>query len=195
VLVEGKPAIAWQSPIASLDGKRFVNFSRSTTPGGSLAADWAQTLALSECEDRALSLGLIDGRPAVSFCSVSPADETASFLHSSSVDGALIADWSAVKIGASGNGGYNSRLAVIDGVPQLSFSIDSGVSSQLGIRLAESSSPDGALETDWLSQDQVTEPSQMQEGVTEHDLAVIDGYPALVFFDAQAKELIYAIRF
>ncbi|MCC7476828.1 hypothetical protein IT575_00085 [bacterium] len=194
LLVQGLPAIAWNSSIGSLSG-RFVNFARSSTAAGSVEGDWEQTLALAECEDRGLSLALIDGRPAISFCAVNPAANTPSFLRSSSADGALLADWLAVKVGTSAEGGFNSRLAVIDGVPQMSFSRDFGADSQLALKLAESSSADGGLETDWLSQDQVTEPSQMAGGLTEHDMAVIDGYQALVFFDSTASQLTYAIRF
>ncbi len=194
-VVDGKPAIAWQSVIDSLDAKRFVNFAHSASSGGTSASDWDVTLALQECIDRQLCLALVNGRPAIGFGAKLPVDNTATYLHSSSAGGVNSDDWAAVKIGASGEGGFNSELGVIDGLPVLSYSRDIGSDSQIGLRLAESSSADGALVNDWLSQDQVTDPNQMQDGSTDHDLAVIDGYPALVFFDQQSGIVTYTIRF
>ncbi len=195
-LIGGKPAIAWVARTQNSD-PFSLRFSSSLTAGGTQISDWQHVVVSGNVTDSLsrVSLAVLDGQPSISYWRNDSAAggeaETLGLAQSSSADGLNAGDWLNFTIDPTGSAGEVTRLEVVDGLPMLLYR--KNVPGNFLV-LAESSTAAGSLPADWSSSE-VANGIEDGFGAQGFDMADVNGYPALVYFDGNNGEVVYAIRF
>lgn len=128
------------------------------------------------------SLALIDGRPAISYCDTT--DKNLRYAFSSSPLGASSTDWNIVSLPGSTEGDKTS-LAFVDGSPAVAYRS----SPYNDLAYVRSTTPGGWNAGDWQM---VTIDNAGATGYLP-SLAVVDGRPAIAYFNKSGSALMYAL--
>jgi PKD repeat protein len=174
--IGGRAAIVYELP----DKPDFYAFSQG---GDGLAIeDWL----FSEMPDSDIvsnHRSMVDVLGAPALCEIAPfAPDGVRFTRSLTADGGALSDWQVLPLLDSfGGTNTSTSIAVIDGRPFMLL-------GQKGLPLLfESSTPSGAAEVDWSSEE-FDEPVDRCSAVID-----VHGYPAFLYRDTTATT--YAIRF
>jgi hypothetical protein len=160
-MVGGVPAIAYQSPNTG-----EILYAWAADPSG---VTWNVTSidgSLGGYRQHP-SLAEVNGKPAIAFYNQTDGDLRYAYLSGS--DPSLPADWAIVDVEVTGDVGKNPSLAVISGIPAVSY--DDGLG---GVRYAFALDSAGV---NW------TAPQPVGNGRSS-SLAEISGQPAISFYDA-----------
>jgi hypothetical protein len=148
-VVNGHPALAYS---ANSD----ISYCRATSRDGGQLDDWDNRVVIQHehVYGKGLSLAIIGGHPALSFCRSVAGGNILCYVRSTTASGAAAGNWvnvredlAAAGVGFSGNNGQCSSLSEVGGTPAISF-VDAG-GHVLGY--AHSADVDGAPGS-WLAQ-------------------------------------------
>ncbi len=175
--VNGKPAISYYD-----GGLSDLKFACSSTASGASAADWT-CMTLDSAGGQSSSLCVVAGNPAIAhYDSVS---QDLRYRRSTTVSGASASDWSqSVVIDSAGSVGNHCSLAVVNGVPAISYAdSDNG-----DLKYAFSSTSTGAQAADWSNL--VVDNTG---GGQYSSLTLVGGKPAISYYNFGNEKLMYAI--
>lgn len=187
--IEGNPAIAWYD--SATGGGLALNYARSSTVNGANQADWQQLEVTSVGPgtiDGGLELLAAAGHPVISFASFG--SDGPGFAFSSSALGLQASDWDSLDLEPA-TGAVHPALALVDGLPRMLFDRRTGAQE---LHLASSLTADGSELADWSTQN-ASAGHTLNLNSLDSDLAEVNGYPAVVFFDSATSEVIYAVLF
>lgn len=181
--VDGNPAISYDD-----HDNGCLKYVRSTTSEGNHGEDWTGIVVV-DSENHAghdSSLAVVNGKPAIAYTWYEQGvyDHKLRYAVSSTTTGSAAGDWTVVTVDNSSETGYNPSLAVVDGCPAISYHND--VAGCL--MYARSTTSSGASASDWT---QLIEVDVGNTGWYSW-LAVIDGNPAISYYDVTNSALKYA---
>jgi hypothetical protein len=198
VTVDSSARVGWHSSLVVVDGNPAISYydltndvlkyARSTTPSGGELADWSQIVVADSDQytGNYSSMAVVDGQPAISYYERSGDDLR--FIRSTTSTGAMAADWSQkVTVHDTGNVGEYTSLAVISGMPAISY-YDVDNSSLRYIRSINATGEDAAA---WPVQPETVDDSGNVGAST--CLVEIGGRPAISYYDYTNGDLKYAI--
>lgn len=185
-VISGKPAIAYQ--VNGIGPSYWgMRYARSTTSTGSEAADWSQNIRLSNNYDLTPKLAEIGGQPAI-VSDLIGAQTDVFFWRSNTSSGANPADWYgpvSVYTGIVDPSRPRPTLVEVEGNPAISF-FEPWEGNLMYVR---STTPTGGMSGDWSNV--ITVDTGDDVGYS-HSLAIVDGNPAISYFDAGTTALKYA---
>ena len=126
------------------------------------------------------SQAIVDGKPAISYYDSSDLK----YAINSAADGS--GAWSTVTVDSTGNVGLFTSLAVVDGKPAISY-YDF---TNLDLKYAYAGTVTGGAAGDWTK---IAVDSTGDVGLFT-SLAVVDGKPAISYYDSNNRDLKYAIN-
>lgn len=172
--VNGNPALAFQTSAGTL------MYAYSTN-----AFDVSTKVLLTTEDTSYASLAVIDGNPGI--CFVDDTTQTLSYIRATTATGENPADWvAAVTVDSDFLAGQYNSLAEVDGHPAISYSHYTD-SEHTDLAYVRSTTTTGANASDWT--EKVTVDGFGVSGYTS--LAIVDGNPAISYFEAGGKDLKY----
>jgi len=180
-LVGDHPALAYWNSAA-----RDLCYARSATPTGDSASDWVKVTVDSTGEVGSdASLAVVAGRPAISYYDADHAD--LKYARATTITGTGAGDWTQlVSVDGADDVGRSTSLAVIDGGPAISYRDDTNTA----LKYARATSATGASASDWTQF--VIVDTAINVGHYS-SLAVVDGRPAISYYDMGNTALKYAL--
>ena len=128
------------------------------------------------------SLKVVDGKPAISYYDLPNRD--LKYAYASTVNGAAVGDWTTITVDSTGTVGEHTSLAVVDGKPAISYYDQTNAD----LKFARNSAADGSGMWTTITVDGIG-------GITVGEytsLAVVDGKPAISYYDSTNADLKYA---
>jgi len=179
VLDNGFPAIA-----VSDAGASGLVYYVSSTKTGSQASDWSNPVLVDSTATAGdyLSLAVINGVPAISYYESVGGDLL--YAVSDSADGKFADDWTSVTVDSTGDVGLYTSLFEVDGSPAISYY--DGTNTDL--KYAYASTSTGSSAGDWSDITVVSSTNAVGRGTS---LKVVDGAPAIAYYDFTDKNLLY----
>jgi len=179
--VEGTPAVCFW-----LQGT--LVYSRSATVDGDDPLDWS--VASVDNDDNAghyCSLAVVAGNPAISYHNNPDFNvKNLRYARSTTSTGENSGDWSQkVEIDTGGEVGLYTSLAVVDGNPAIAYAD----LTDKQLKYARSTTETGADQADWS---QIVVVDTGEAGLGYMSLAVVDGNPAISYWDHKTDDLKYA---
>jgi len=176
--IDGRPAISY-----GLSSDAAMAYAYSATPYGTSAQEWQNFEVDSSASTWTTSLQVVDGNPAIAYENSTKANLM--YARSSTPGGQSLSDWSIVTIESDGETGRSPSLAVIDGRPAIAYSRGSIDSSELMYALSTTATGGSAADWDCI-------PLLTCVGEVWNSLALIDGKPAIAYYEDGNSALQYA---
>lgn len=180
-LIDGCPAISY---FDEMDDN--LRYARATTRTGASASDWSQLVIVDSLGHVGWysSLASVDGCPAISY--YDGTNNHLKYARATTSTGASSADWMQVITADSSTGvGSYTSLAVVAGNPAIAYADD----TNHHLKYARATTSTGASTGDWTQI--VTVDSSSYVGWYA-SLAVVDGCPAISYFDDNNDDIKYA---
>ncbi|MBN2083341.1 PKD domain-containing protein, partial [bacterium] len=181
-VVDGCPAISYYD-----NTNKDLKYARATTSTGASASDWSQIVTVESSAGTIglyTSLAVVDGCPAISY--YDSTNDNLKYARATTSTGGSTSGWTQkVVVDYTGDVGRYTSLAVIDGCPAISY-FDS---TNDDLKYARATTGTGASASDWTQI--VTVDSTGNVGFIT-SLAVVDGYPAISYYDQSNQDLKYA---
>jgi len=178
VVVDGCPAISYHD-----DTNHDLKYARATTSTGGIASDWTQIVTVdNENVGFYVSLATVDGCPAISYFEF---NGDLKYARATTSTGSSPGDWVNITVDDGAMMGFFTSLAVVDGCPAISYY--QGPASY-DLRYARATTSTGSFPGDWVK---ITVDSGGYVGY-DTSLAVVDGCPAISYYEATNDDLKYA---
>jgi hypothetical protein len=174
-VVNGHPAISYLD-LTNLD----LKYVRSTDAAGTA---WATPVTVDSTANVGMftSLVVVNGFPAMSYHDITNRD--LKYVRANDVSGA---SWGTpVTVGSTGNTGWHTSMAVVDGFPAIGY-IDSTNSELRYVRATDAAGSTWGTPMTLDSVDMSVDPINQSTS-----LAVVDGHPAISYYDITYGDLKY----
>jgi hypothetical protein len=174
-LVNGNPAISYY-----IWGTNDLKYVRANDAAGS---SWETPVVVDSDGDvgRYTSLALVDGNPAISYTDFDNQD--LKYVRANDANGD---DWGTpVTIDSTGDVGSYTSLAIVNGCPAISYTDW----TNWDLKYARATTSTGGSASDWTQIVTVDSAGSVGESTS---LAVVDGCPAISYYDSSNGDLKYA---
>ena len=140
-----------------------------------------------------ISMLVVNGKPAVAYHESTFTEEfdtlgSLYYMQAEDADGLNWGDAVLVDDGMGDNHGGNPFLAIVNGMPAISYKCEDVDSFDKGLFFVQASDADGSS---WNAPVQVQGPVSGGHGVYDAPLAVIDGFPAILFQSGSPAQVSY----
>ena len=179
-VINGNPAIAFR-----MLGVNDLYYIRASSSTGQTAADWSNPAVLVDTlnPSRLPCLVEVAGQPAIAYTS----SLSLYFVRATANSGNTLADWAKPPLQLEGVAEvqWNIRMAIADGKPAIAW-LDTTNNHAMYLRATTST---GANALDWPSSS--LNVSGGEFAASRLDMAIINGNPAITFFDGNLLGLKY----
>jgi hypothetical protein len=190
-LPDGRPAISyWYENGSTIQSALKFAIAKSANP--KQQSDWTimtiETNTTTASNSRT-SLAVVGGKPAISYFYPGTGLK---YARANVANPSSAGDWVAMPVGGAGNARIYNRLKVMtDGTPVVAFTLFAGTYPNLQNypSLARASSPTPASASDWTVYS-VDTGANSDQGIDA--TALSDGMPAVVYYDNNLFQLIFA---
>jgi hypothetical protein len=185
--VNGRPAVAYHA-----DNR--LRYAWSSSQSGEGEDDWNIRIIDSDGAStvgRYASLAVISGKPAVAYYDQFHAD--LKYAWSDTLHGQVAGDWTSIKLAGPPIAGQFVSLLELDGGPALCYHT---VGLLNDLIFDQAATPQGMLPEDWGPYITVDDHVDIDPpDVGQYcDMALVNGNPAIAYYDATNQALKYAVR-
>lgn len=179
-VIDGHPAISYYDDSAA----QALKFVRSATTTGADPEDWSDPAIVKTGWIAYSDLAEVEGHPAICFW----LQGSFAYARSTSAEGTNPGDWIVVGIDSQDNAGHYCSMTVVDGNPAVSYMNNPDV-NVANLRYARSSTTTGDGIGDWTQKVLVDTGGEVGSYTS---LAVVDGNPAISYYDKTDSQLKFA---
>ena len=176
-VVDGYPAISYYNSNTSA-----LMYVRASDADGSA---WGTPVTVDTLNDVGMftSLAVVDGNPAISY--YDDDNDNLKYARADTSTGESAVDWTIVAVDSTGSVGQYTSLAVVAGNPAISYRD----STNTALKYARATTSTGESVLDWT---QIVTVDSVDNVGLYTSLAVVDGAPAISYYDASDDDLKYA---
>jgi Domain of unknown function DUF11/GEVED domain len=195
MIVDGRPAISYygHTDLGNDESNYPLKFAINESPDGT--GEWViHTVDPSYDAGTYTSLQVVDGRPAMSYSKYDPVEGEYHLLYAINESADATGEWDIYLIDEGDNdsdyepGDYNS-LQIVDGRPAISYYVEDDGDGELHFAISDLADGSGEWNTDRVYDDADS------DDVGQHtSLQVVGGFPAISYYDAENRDLRYAVN-